>query len=502
MRIRTPFIKKFKTNKNSYIYDINTNRILLVTPAMWDVVDYYWSKSKEEIISDFNKFHSLEELDKGYNRINELAEDYNLFSPNRLKSRVPFVTEALVRENLAKDNIQQLTLELTESCNMRCRYCSFSGGYELNRVHGFRQMSWDTAKAAVDFYINQNETAIAIEDGLSIGFYGGEPLLRFHHMRDIINYVKSLSIARSKKVRFNFTTNATLLTDEVIIFCADNQVGMTISLDGPQLAHDRNRVMKNGKGSFKRIIKNINKIHEMVPDYYDQHIRYNCVISPSSDLLALNQFFQTQPHLFRPNCVTISSVSDGNPDFIESCKPHPNRKKDNETLYKLFCDMHISGEKDPHKLTFLSPLFEPELIRLHKRYIRPEPMEHENLSPACFPGLRKLFVAVDGSFHICERINPLFSIGDISSGFDFAKITKIINDFTTILNHERCLRCEAVRFCSNCYATIDGDGTLKQPSSKRCNDALIEVENSFITYCAIWEQNKSAWDYMDDIVIK
>lgn len=502
MKIKTPFIKKFKTKKNFYIYDVNTNRILLVTSAMWDIVDHYWLKSKEEIISELREVHTFEELDKSYNRVHELARDHKLFSPNPLKRRIPFVTEAQIREKFTKESIQQLTLELTESCNMRCRYCAFSGGYGLNRIHGLEQMNWLTAKAAIDFYINQNETAAEEEEGLSVGFYGGEPLLRFHLIRDVINYVKSLPIARRKKARFNFTTNATLLTDEVIAFCAKNQVGMTISLDGPQLAHDRYRVMKNGKGSFNRIIKNIAKIRQVAPDYYDQHIRYNCVMSPSSDLLALNQFFQSQPHLFRPNCLTVSSVSNGNPSFVESCKPHPTRKKDNETLYKMFCDIHMSGENDLHMLTFLSPLFEPELIRLHKRYIRSEPVEYENLSPTCFPGVRKLFVAVDGSFHICERINPLFPIGDVYSGFDFAHLTKIINDFTTIMNHEKCLHCEAVRFCSNCYATIDGDGILKQPSSKRCRDALLEMENSFVTYCAIWENNENAWDYMDDIVIR
>jgi len=404
----TPFIKKFRTQSSHYIYDVNTNRILFVSPAMYDIVDFYWQCSKAEIVNLLVGKYSPSELNDGYSQIHNLAANLHLFSSTRLDQRIQYFTEEEIKAELDR-GVMQICLEVTEACNLRCKYCAFSGGYHYNRTHSNLQMDFPTAKTAVDFYLHRN---INSDDSLSISFYGGEPLLRFDLIREVINYAKSIPIIQKHSLRFNLTTNGILLNEEIMKYFIENQVSVTISLDGPQREHDRHRVYKNGHGTFNKVIENIKKFRLISSEeYFLNSIRYNCVLPSSANLLEVNEFFSTQPELFRKGSVMVSGVSAGNPDFFKKCESYPNRKLDMASLNKAFCDTHAHLEQ--HDLTFISNLFEKDLILLHKRYIRDVPRVHDNISPACFPGSRKLFVTPDGYMHICERINHHFPIGNV-----------------------------------------------------------------------------------------
>ena len=495
-----PFIKKFKTEENYYIFDVNTNRILLVTESINDISDLYWHKSRDEIFQLLKEKHILEDLEIGYARVDEMATEHQLLSLKRPKKRKQPITEQEVELTL-NNGTGQLTLEVTEACNLRCKYCVFSGGYENNRQHSSGKMSLSTGKRAIDFYFERNSSS---SRRFTVGFYGGEPLLRFPLIRKLIEYAKSLRAEQSSPDRplsFHLTTNATLLNDEIIDFFIENKVNTSISLDGPEHIHNFNRVTKKGAGSFKIVIENVEKIRRMDPTYFERHVLFNCVHTPASNLLELNEFFSDNPELVPKGInLNVSGVGTGNPTFFKNCKPYPTRDEDYYQLHKMYCNSHAQMAES--NLTFTTALFEQSLLKIHKRPISRKPFARLDISPSCFPGSRKLFVAVDGSFHICERINNKFPIGNLISGFNIPRITEIMNDYASLMNANDCLNCEAVRFCDKCYALLAADGTLAQSlKDEACESTRNQMMFALHTYCYVWEKNEDAWQYMDDIVV-
>lgn len=150
-------------------------------------------------------------------------------------------------------NLRQLILQVTQNCNLRCKYCVYSGSY-VNRTHTKKRMSFEIAKQAVDFYFAHNTN----KDAGVISFYGGEPLLEMELIKKIVVYSEKLY--EGKELRFNMTSNATLLTDEIADFLYEHNFNLTISLDGPEEVHNQSRVFADSKtGTFQCIIKNLEK---------------------------------------------------------------------------------------------------------------------------------------------------------------------------------------------------------------------------------------------------
>ena len=154
-------------------------------------------------------------------------------------------------------------LQVTQNCNLRCEYCVYSGSY-INRVHTNKRMSFETAVKTIDFLaahsLNCNE--------VSIGFYGGEPLLEIELIKKAVSYAKE--VFGEKKVNFNMTTNATLLNMDIADFLVQNDFNITISLDGPRNIHNKNRIFANSnKGTFDLIMENIALIREKYP-FFDK----------------------------------------------------------------------------------------------------------------------------------------------------------------------------------------------------------------------------------------
>ena len=112
---------------------------------------------------------------------------------------------------LAEHYMGNLILQVTQQCNLRCKYCAYSGNY-YNRSHTSNRMDFETAKKAIDFYLKRSEKA----DQLALSFYGGEPLLEFELIKKCVSYI--LQRKGDKKILFTMTTNGTLMTEDVIEF--------------------------------------------------------------------------------------------------------------------------------------------------------------------------------------------------------------------------------------------------------------------------------------------
>ena len=163
-----------------------------------------------------------------------------------------FETSSLKR--MQDDPLSILFLEITEQCNFRCSYCIYSENYPNERIETSKNMSFDTAKKAVDGLVPLSK------NNVMIGFYGGEPLLNMGLIRQIMNYSKEKF--PDKEFGFSMTTNF-FNADRYIQDIVNNRMYINLSLDGPKEIHDKCRRTKNGKPTYDRIMSNLKKIEDL-----------------------------------------------------------------------------------------------------------------------------------------------------------------------------------------------------------------------------------------------
>ncbi len=150
--------------------------------------------------------------------------------------------------------LQTLVLNVTNQCNLSCKYCYEFGEDRLATPEGKTKfMDEATAFAAVDFLLAQSPGRRAVH----LTFFGGETLMNFKLVRATIDYARQQAHAAGKYIDFSLTTNATLLTEPVIEYLAEQHVGVTISIDGPREMNDQLRVFSNGQGSYEMIAPKI-----------------------------------------------------------------------------------------------------------------------------------------------------------------------------------------------------------------------------------------------------
>jgi uncharacterized protein len=146
--------------------------------------------------------------------------------------------------------LASLVMNITNQCNLSCTYCYEFGADKIATPSGKpKYMDLETAKASVDFLLRESKDRQAVH----ITFFGGETLMNFKLLREVVVYAREQVALQGRTVDFSLTTNATLLTAEIISFLADNAIGVTVSMDGPADLQDKRRVYKNGRGSYARI---------------------------------------------------------------------------------------------------------------------------------------------------------------------------------------------------------------------------------------------------------
>lgn len=496
-----PLVKKFRTGQGCYAYDARTSRLLRITPAMYDLLDDREDtvEAEAEVRQKMADRYSQEEIQQAIDILQELIQNQQLLRPGPLDCRQsPLCEEAVARQ--LRNGADMMTLEVTDACNMRCKYCIFSGDYPGSRTHKANKMSFSVAKAAIDFYRSMRPQA----NTLPIGFYGGEPLLNFELVKQCCEYVLECERADrlERPVQFSLTTNGTLLSEEKILFFIQQGFALTISLDGPRQIHDQCRVLADGQGTFDIVMRNIQLIYDLDPHYYDDKVLINCVIPLSADFKVLREFFEANSHLFAGK-LNPADVSEGNSHFADTHAAYEGREADQEQFEREYCLAHVTGQASQagFRNSFVRQLLEHPYLLFHRRDISASASDTLNRLNTCFPGSRKIFVDVEGKIHICERVYRQFSIGDVWNGYDTARVTEVFNQFGEYMNSDECKRCWAVRMCPYCF-TIGVEGHF-WPGLKDgpCLSFQAQLEGLITNYCAILEENPNAFDYMNDYII-
>ncbi len=437
--------KTFRTYAHPYVYDRHTNAVVMLTE------DEY-----KELVAVENG-----ELDAEDSAVIKRYQEQGLFQPNVVqKIEHP---STLKMEPYLKTRMQQLTLQVTQQCNLRCEYCAYSGIYEKNRVHNSACMDFETAKKAIDLFLSN----CTDRDRVTIGFYGGEPLLELPLIKRCIQYANSK--VEGKNITYNMTTNGTLLSDEVVDYLVENDFQLSISLDGSKEEHDRNRKFRDGTGSFDVIIRNVKRICERYPAFY-RRILFMTTINPHMDVSCVMEYFSTE-EIFNDRNIVFNSMNEHGLKENSTYEKEFYRIRNFEYI-KLLLSLvgHIREE-------YVSPLV-IRSKRTMERLQKDTKHRYKLLSTAhhngpCLPGVRKLFVRTDGKLYPCERINEMqdyFCIGSVDKGVEESNAKRILN--VGKVTEKLCKTCWALRQCSMCAGQIEFDGDLT------LSDKMVECEKS------------------------
>lgn len=267
MKTDKPFVHFMELNKEIYLFDVNTNMISRVNERVYRYL------TTNEQVTELNVEDMI---------LIENMKRAGMLKPNQIKKIEHPMTNYV--EDVVENNMTRITLQVTQNCNFRCEYCVYSGSYH-NRVHNNKRMDWDTAKTALDFLCEHSRNSSEI----TVSFYGGEPLLEIELIKRCVNYAKT--IFKGKMLRFNLTTNASLLADDVILYMQKEKFLLTISLDGPQEVHDKNRTFADGKrGTYDVVMKHIKRIKEIAPDFVDS-ISFNAVLDDENEFKTINNVY-------------------------------------------------------------------------------------------------------------------------------------------------------------------------------------------------------------------
>lgn len=496
--LQKPFIKKFRTKKNNYIYDVNSNELVRVNQVIYDIIDDIGEDNPEPVIERFKHKYEVDEILKYFKSLKKARQEQNYFSVHR-----PEIFSGFKSENDLKyilhSNLNQIILELTARCNQRCGYCAFSGKYPLKRMHREKDMTFDIASKAVDYFLVGSRNESGEGKNGAITFYGGEPLLRFDLIKGVVELTKKKGVY--KKYRFSLTTNGTLFTDEIIEYFVKNDISILASFDGPKKYNDRYRVFGNGEGTYDIILNNLKRIKRYSPEFFKNNISFNVVVSPPYDMDAIIDFF-CKRKFFEPfrYSTSINFVDSYETSFFKDFnleKERGNLKKELNKLLNRYKRALIKGTHE--KLPIEKQLF---LEDFHSIACRPkEPLERRFPPPgSCIPGQRRLFVDTSGKFYMCERVGSNYEIGNVDDGLNFRRILDFYRMYDDFFYN--CGHCWALRLCKKCFNNIRrGPAFDKQRKIEMCIRKLKHIEKNLITFCEIVEKNPGAFKFLEEVTV-
>lgn len=243
-------IHQYKQGGFNIVLDVCSGAVHVVDQVAFDIIGMFENNTEENIIkaiSEKYKSLSLDEIKECYAQVNELKESGKLFAPDTFKSMAGTLKEKTAGV------VKALCLHVAHTCNLNCEYCFASQG----NYHGDRAvMSLEVGKRALDFLIENSGT----RKNLEVDFFGGEPLMNFETVKEMVAYARSIEKEKGKNFRFTLTTNGLLIDDDVIDFANKEMSNVVLSLDGRKEIHDRYRVDYAGNGSFDRIVPKFQKL--------------------------------------------------------------------------------------------------------------------------------------------------------------------------------------------------------------------------------------------------
>lgn len=356
-------------------------------------------------------------------------------------------------------HLPQIIFEVTDACNLKCKYCAFSDLYTGYDPRENNYLSFNYAKNIIDYLADfwNTHSSIVFPTRLNIGFYGGEPLLNFHLIKEIVSYIESFeNIGRA--ISYSMTTNATLL-DRYIDYLVEKDFSLLISFDGDEWAQGF-RLYKNGESSFADVYANMKLVQKKYPVFFEKNISFNSVLHSRNDIESIYDFFKTN----FSKTPKISALSDSgiNKDTLDEYRNICNDYSGS------FCRISDSKIKEIEEASLLSS---PVISRFYKTFESESGnvfydfhellFKKEDLGAyptgSCLPFSKRMFITVHGKILQCERIDHEYFSGKVNDKgveLDLEQLTDNYNRDIFKYMHQ-CVDCITNTRCPVCIYRID-----------------------------------------------
>jgi six-cys-in-45 modification radical SAM protein len=410
-------IHKFKNNGYNIVLDVNSGSVHVVDDIAYDAISLYEENPdtvKSEIMKLYKELNE-NDADELIQDIESLEESGELFSEDIYED---YIDEIADRQTVVK----ALCLHIAHDCNLSCRYC-FAGKGEYNGESAL--MSLDVGKRALDFLVENSGN----RRNLEVDFFGGEPLMNFEVVKDIVAYGRSLEEKYNKKFRFTLTTNGVLLNDDVIEFAGREMSNLVLSIDGRKELHDYMRPFRSGAGSYELILPKFKKAADArhQTDYYARGTFTHFNTDFDKDVLHLADLgfkqISVEPVVAKPT----EDYAIKDEDIAAIC----------EAYDRLAAEM-LKREKEGNGFNFFHFMID----------LTGGPCVAKRLS-GCGSGTEYLAVTPWGDLYPCHQFvgNEDFLLGNI---YDGIKRTDICSSFKkcNVYSKPKCKDCFAKFFCS------------------------------------------------------
>ncbi len=407
-------VHQYKNNGYNIVLDVCSGSVHVVDDLVYDVIALYQELNREQIAEQLSQY-SKEDIFEACDEIALLKEAGQLFTEDVYK-------DAIVDFKKRKTVVKALCLHIAHDCNLACKYCFAEEG----EYHGDRSlMSFEVGKKALDFLIANSGNRVNLE----VDFFGGEPLMNFQVVKDLVAYGRSQEEKHNKKFRFTLTTNGMLLNDDIMEFANKEMANVVLSVDGRKEVHDFMRPTRNGKGSYDLIIDKFKTMAELrnQTNYYVRGTFTHHNLDFSQDVL----------HLADMGFKQISMEPVVAPDE----QPYAIKEEDLPKLfeeYDLLAKAMIEREKDGKGFNFFHFMID----------LTGGPCLYKRLS-GCGSGTEYLAVTPWGDLYPCHQFVGMeaFKLGNVDTGVEK---TELVDEFKlcNVYAKDKCKDCFARFYCS------------------------------------------------------
>lgn len=421
-------IHQYINNGYHIVLDVNSGSVHVVEPVVYDAVAAVSSRVpeldkpeklseevKEAVKSQLADRYDAQEIEEALEDIQELIDAEQLLTKDIYRD---FVMDFKKRKTVVK----ALCLHIAHDCNLACQYCFAEEG----EYHGRRAlMSYEVGKKALDFLIANSGN----REHLEVDFFGGEPLMNWNVVKQLVEYGRSQEAAHHKKFRFTITTNGVLLNDEIMEFCNREMSNVVMSLDGRKEVNDRMRPFRNGSGSYDLTVPKFQKFAESRKqmNYYVRgtFTRYN--LDFADDVLHYADLGFEQMSM--------------EPVVTDDAEPYAIRKEDLPKImeeYDRLAVEYIKRKKEGRGFNFFHFMLD----------LKAGPCVAKRMA-GCGSGTEYLAVTPWGDLYPCHQFvgNEKFLLGNVDTG---VVNTEIRDEFKlcNVYAKEKCRDCFARFYCS------------------------------------------------------
>ena len=449
----------FKALGQAVALDVGSGGVYALDEIAYDALTIYIGNpqvSDAEIVSALNGKYQEDQLTETLSELREMIAEGYLFTPDEAPE---------IKVNTA-GIVKAMCIHAAHDCNLRCKYCFADAGEYHMRDRSL--ISPETGKRALDWLIRKSGN----RHNLEVDFFGGEPLLNFQAIKEIVAYGRELEKKHNKRFKFTTTTNGVNLNDEIIAFLNREMDNVVISIDGREEVHDRMRPTANGKGSYALIMDHAKQLvkERKQQQYYIRgtYTRYN--MDFSNDVL----------HLADEGFEQLSIE----PVVTSADKPYALRMEDMPRIgeeYERLGKEYLKRRKDGRWFSFFHFMLD----------LTGGPCLQKRLT-GCGAGNEYVAVTPSGDIYPCHQFvgRENMRMGSVLDGsFDESMQTYFKGNH--VLAKEKCRSCWARFYCSGgCSANAHAfNGDISKPYELECSLEQKRLECAMAIY-AIEQRDK------------